>query len=655
MTNNASETPSSAAPTPPTAQRAVQSKRRTKPRRKTRRRDGDDSDAASVDDGSEAPTDTKPASKPKDKGKPAPKSVFPDVNSTTPAAWADVEDKGEEITFDEFMTASSAPTPGNSRGGSLAAGRGRARGGGRAPRELTEEEKQRVEARTKEKKERLKAKRKDNKEKRKADASAGAVAPINSGPTETSVNSVDASLAASTSAITLDDLPTQAPPSTSPPDALSDPVNNNDNTKRPPHAHDAKFAPRGGNFWMHDQRHYEAGNGEGSFWRGRGAPRGMMPRGSFRGGPRGGRGRGFGPFAPGQRYSRGPAVPPLADGHRMAEMDKLELELSNTDSPLRRSAPAADGRWGHEGFEEHVATEDHYRTNRLPRGRGRGRGFFVPRGGAIPRPFHQHATLPTPEASPDRAPKPMAEGTVTQPDIEALLDDSGAVMVRLPGDTTAVEVEARPPSQPIEPSSTFAPSFTPSNPSPVPYVASDSGSMSSGYLPPGVILPGAVPNGEFYGGMPPNFGPPGSFYPARNLPPSQSYTPEPAGYLPHHHHHHQRSSFSGPGFYPNAPAGRSGSPLNPYASPYFAQPMLQKVAIAQAETGTPKSPTSDHTDNVVTPEGYMHQGYYPQGYNPYAGTMGPDGQGGVYYAQGYWPQPAPYDQSYGYEGEYAAY
>lgn len=83
--------------------------------------------------------------------------------------------------------------------------------------------------------------------------------------------------------------------------------------------------------------------------------------------------------------------------------------------------------------------------------------------------------------------------------------------------------------------------------------------------------------------------------------------------------------------------------------------MLQKVAIAQAETGTPKSPTSDHTDKVVTPEGYMHQGYYPQGYNPYAGTMGPDGQGGVYYAQGYWPQPAPYDQSYGYEGEYAAY
>ncbi|CAK9779847.1 hypothetical protein CC85DRAFT_286234 [Cutaneotrichosporon oleaginosum] len=655
---------------------------KTRVRRKARRRDGADSEeeGGSASDASDA-SDSKAT--PATAAKPKLTPLFPDENSTTPAAWADMTDKGEEITFDDFNRGDPA------RRGIAVRGRGRGGKVAREPREMTEEQKKREEETAAARREKLKAKRKAKKEAERASKSAakadpGAATTAVPAAAPATVNA-ESSLAASTSALKLDDPPAEstAPaasaPSVSPADGTPRPgipprTNRNAYTQRV--AEDPKFTPRVGNFWMHDQRHYEAGSvGEGSFaglrgmsdfWRGRGGMRGM-PRGGFRGvpPPRGrGRGRGFAFVPPVRQMSpapspssastsasgpgpapyRGKAVPPAtasSSGHRMAEMDKLEMELQNKARHNR--AGANEGKWGHEGFEEIAAHEDPMRHNHMirGRGRGRGRGGFM-RGGPPLRPMPPGvAHLPTPEASPDRSAsktEPRTEApTTTGPSSETLLEDSGAVTVKLPGGAKSVDVD-RPPSQPTEapeqPKSPFPPAFTPSNPSPVPYVASDSGSISSGYVPTGPMMP--MHTGEYYNHAPPFRAPGPGFYPPYR---PQSFTPEPhfvPGQQP-------RGSFSGPApFYPGAPAhARPGSPLNPYQAPYGqaayfvpARP-TQKVSIRSPRGSTDeiKSPATE-PEAVGTPEFVHAQPFYQQqGYNPYA-------NGEVYY-QGYWP---------GYEG-----
>jgi hypothetical protein len=189
------------------------------------------------------------------------------------------------------------------------------------------------------------------------------------------------------------------------------------------------------------------------------------------------------------------------------------------------------------------------------------------------------------------------------------------------------------------------PEMMPLNPSPGPYVASDSGSISSGYVP------------EFYGY------PGAGYYPV----PPQPFTPEP-GMQPGMHPmtHKQHPSFSGQAFYPG-PGGpvrpRSSSPLNPYASGgtvYFLPTHLppQQKAPMVGPDGVPRSPASDmdpalaHAHAHAHPYGY--EGGYPAFYHPY---NAPDG--GVFYAHHpYYPHP--YDPAaYGYEpaheGEYPVY
>lgn len=744
MTDTNTDTPAAAVPeqttnttkTTSTTTSNKRNKNKLKLRRKARRRDGadsdDDDDAGSASDASSASSSAaKPskasASKAKPKpaaspatasAKPATEPLFPDVNSTTPAAWADMTDKGDEITFDEFSRGDAA----RGRGGAVRGGRGR---GGKAvprePRELTEEQKRREEEKRVHKREKLKAKRKAKKEaemQSKAASKAAAssapsapapgpsAAPSSAGPAvSTPAEEADSSLAASTSALTLDDPTPTSESSSAPtpasatdgPGARPGPVPRNRVAYTQRVAEDPKFTPRVGNFWMHDQRHYEAGSiGEGSFsglrgmsdyWRGRGGMRGM-PRGGFRGAPipRGrGRGRGFGFVPPVRQMSPAPApapapaaaaaaaaapAPVAANGPRMAEMDKLEMELSQKAQNQRQAS--SEGKWGHEGFEEFTANEDNMRAHRIVRGRGRGRGFA--RGGPLLRPIPRSvAHLPTPEASPDRSASAKVapeHTTTTQPTVDTLLEDSGSVTVKLPGGKS-IDVD-RPPSQPTESAELakgpFPPVFTPSNPSPVPYVGSDSGSMSSGYIPAAPVVPVHTGQGDFYmpnagmGAPPPNFRPHGGpgapgFYPGNYRP--QSFTPEPH-FNPHHQ---QRGSFSGPAqaFYPNAVAAqpRPGSPLNPYAGQmgFFVPPRPnQKVPIRSpphgnangtpAEDGGAKSPVSDGVDSSMShgaADGFV-PGYYQQ-YNPYA--PGADGQP-VFYPQGYWPQA-------GYEGGDYAY
>jgi hypothetical protein len=260
------------------------------------------------------------------------------------------------------------------------------------------------------------------------------------------------------------------------------------------------------------------------------------------------------------------------------------------------------------------------------------------------------AHLPTPEASPDRSAsktEPKTEATITTaPTSESLLEDSGAVTVKLPGGIKPVDLDVdRPPSQPIEApeqsKSPFPPAFTPSNPSPVPYVASDSGSMSSGYLPAGPMMP--MHTGEFYP-TGPAFRPPGpGFYPPYR---PQSFTPEPH-FVPGHQ---PRGSFSGPApFYPGAPAhARPGSPLNPYQAPYgqaayFVPPRpAQKVSIRSPRTSTDEVKPVAEAEAAGTPEFAPAQPFYHPQYNPYA-------NGEVFYP-GYWPG---YEGSeYGYAEQY---
>lgn len=691
-------------------------KTKPKPKRKARRRAGSDSDGGSASEAEGGPARASDAST---RGKPTPAAstapTFPDANSTTPAAWADDPvDNLPEVSFDDL----SRGNWGAARGMSIR-GRGRGRGG-KVARELTDEERKRLEEKNQLKRERQKAARKEAKLRKAAEANGAAATPAAASDPTTATeatttpaaastsksesstppaadNTVDASLAASTSAITLDD---PVPP--------AGPVRSNRGPYPQRVAADPKVTPRGGNFWMHDQR-----VGEGSFsgpgnmsghWRGRGALRGV-PRGAFRGMPRG-RGRGgfgFGPFAPPhlqqqqlqqqqaqQQQQSTPPTPQSTNGARLAEMDKLDQQLVNGQG-RRHPRESETTKWGHDGFAEFSASDD-VRGGRPFRGRGRGaflRGGF--RGGF----HHAHALahLPTPEPSPDRANKAL-EGTATQPAAESLLGDGTAVTIRLPGGAGgSVAVEARapsttPPSQaattnppseaaPSEASgaapvsdSPIPPPFTPSNPSPVHALGSDNGSISSGYIP-----------AEFYpaassgaGGAPnPNFRPPsGPGFHGRGFPP-QPYTPEPS--------FQHRGSFSGPSFFPNGgpvpgpgqgfnPAlrPRAGSPLNPYAGGqmgYFMPPRPnQKVAIRPPVRGDDKSPSSDATVDSTqvahgvplptgTPDSFV-QGFYPPGYNPYAAGA----EAGVFYPQqGFWPQGGFEQQPgvYGYEGEYQGY
>ncbi|GMK56880.1 hypothetical protein CspeluHIS016_0307200 [Cutaneotrichosporon spelunceum] len=645
-------------------------------RRKARRRDGADSDD---DEGSasDASADPAAAAGPAAKATPKSKPLFPDMNSTTPAAWADMSDQGEEITFDDF------PRGDATRRGTALRGRGRGGKVEREPRKLTDEQKKREEAKVAARRDKLKAKRKAKKEAEKASkstAKAAVIAPASAPATGAATGEVDSSLAASTSAIKLDDSPAEAStPSAAPAPAVAPTdgatrsgvprTNRNAYTQRV--TEDPKFTPRVGNFWMHDQRHYEAGSvGEGSFsglrgmsdfWRGRGGMRGM-PRGGWRGvpPPRGrGRGRGFAFIPPARQMSPGPSPSSAStsasgagpaskgqasastsnNGHRMAEMDRLEMELAQKARNNRSGA--SEGKWGHEGFEEFAAHDGPLRNNHMirGRGRGRGRGGFM-RGGPPLRPVPPGvAHLPTPEVSPDRSatktePKTETPAT-TQPTSETLIEDSGAVTVKIPGAAKHVDVD-RPPSQPIEApelsKNAFPQPFVPSNPSPVPYVGSDSGSMSSGYIPAGPMMP--MHTGEFYANAAPSFRPPGAFYPPYR---PQSFTPEP-----HFVHGHQpRGSFSGPApFYPGAPAhARPGSPLNPYQTPYgqaayFVPPRpTQKVSIRSPRGSTDElqSPAAE-PEATDTPEFTPAPPFYPQ-FHPYAG-------GEVYYPT-YWP---------GYEG-----
>lgn len=639
-------------------------KPRAKPRRKpARRRGGSDSEG---DDRSVSHDSSSSAS-------PAP--VFADASSTTPAAWADMidtPDRSAPVSGDEF---SRGETSARGRGGSVRGRGGRGGKVGHERREFTEEEKKRHEEVKKAKKERQKAKRKEAKEaKRKEREATGTSAA-------TPANATDASLAASTSALKLDDpsSATAAPASDSA-NKPTPPVDSRGSTPmrggafpRGRGAFNQRMndAPRGGNFWATDNRPPQSVNGtEGNFpgfrgmndFRGRGGfPRGLPPRGGFRGGPRG-RGRGFAhlPFSPQAQAAaaaQAARAAAAANGSEGADVAKPPVEASKPNHALRQNAP--DGKWGHDGFEA-LASEDAMRANHMLRGRGRGRGFM--RGfmrGAIP---HQVTHLPTPEASPDRANAKISEDTSTRPAAEVLLNDSGSVTVRLPGETVAVDA-ARPPSQaaeaaPLPSSSPFPAAFTPSNPSPGPYVASDSGSVSSGGHP---IMP-MHPNGtgEYYGGIPPNrqYGG-GPFYPGGATFRPQAFTPEP------NFQHQQRGSFSGPNavpFYPNAGPSftppirpRAGSPLNPYGQMGGAFVPRSAHPTAHA-TNDPKSPASEGAESggrsSVDAQRVQEfvPGYYP--YNPYTGL---DNQGMYYSQQEYWPQTQYGQDVYGYGAEYQGY
>lgn len=256
-------------------------------------------------------------------------------------------------------------------------------------------------------------------------------------------------------------------------------------------ANDPKFTPRVGNFWTHDQRHYEPGAvGDGGYaglrtfseyWRG---PRGA--RAGFRGGFRG-RGRGFPPgpgplrrgvdgVDAGRELSNGPeSGGPRLEMDKLEEMERAKAEprikpeppteevTEGGEKPLPPTTPPNERRWGHESFESVRATEQ-FQANRLPlRARGRGRGGFarksqyfscpsllirLARGGHF-GPFAPHASLPTPEKTPEAAahlssPAPLhvklpaetasPEDLATQPAADGLLTElSEAVTVRLPG------------------------------------------------------------------------------------------------------------------------------------------------------------------------------------------------------------------------------
>ena len=210
--------------------------------------------------------------------------------------------------------------------------------------------------------------------------------------------------------------PTSDQPPSTVPAPLSAAASSEQPARRPPTAprqsrdlrsDDPKVTPRAGNFWTHDQRYDQQGEGFGGrgSWRGRG-----FDRGSFRGGFRGrGRGGFVPPFAPGRGGAqagtgRGRELTDNleqknADGdEKTLEMDKLEAALEKQKEAAQKEAdpsgtgdevaaeveqapaevktrPTKESKWGHEGFESMQAVM-HFQANRMLRGRGRGRGFF---------------------------------------------------------------------------------------------------------------------------------------------------------------------------------------------------------------------------------------------------------------------------------------
>ncbi|WWD22670.1 hypothetical protein CI109_107163 [Kwoniella shandongensis] len=253
-------------------------------------------------------------------------------------------------------------------------------------------------------------------------------------------------------------------------------------------ATDPKFTPRVGGFWTHDQRLYDSGPvGEGAYtglrqmsdyWRGRGAPRGA--RGGFRG-----RGRGFGPGPAGAPFAgRQPPPPPPSEpkpeltveteeekgDEPLLEMDRLERELAKKEQPTQVvpvAAPPREKKWGHEAFEAIQTESERKVVNGVLRGgirgRARGRGGFVPRGGHFGQPFRPVELL-TPQSTSGRTnvnipsipaptkpvslpvsaerPTQSAEEQSTQPDTDSLLGESGhAVTVKLPGSDKSVQVD----------------------------------------------------------------------------------------------------------------------------------------------------------------------------------------------------------------------
>ncbi|OCF41035.1 hypothetical protein I317_05146 [Kwoniella heveanensis CBS 569] len=286
-------------------------------------------------------------------------------------------------------------------------------------------------------------------------------------------------------------------------------------------AADPRATPRVGGFWTHDQRLQEPVGRQSDHWRGRGGPRSL--RGGFRGRSRGGFGYGAAGFA-GPADQANELLSDSRSGYRQGKsidgeqgeadesepvlaMDRLERELARKEKKVVAAAAASSSsataddvpqapkekKWGHEGFEA-IQSQDKRRTNvpvnapvvRPPaaagtpgsplflmrgglRGRGRGRGGFIGRGGFFAPPFRPpHLPIPSTTAS-SAQPKSISPPTIatastadvlasaaitsetskgasaedqsTMPDADTLLERSGpAVTVRLPGSTQPVEV-----------------------------------------------------------------------------------------------------------------------------------------------------------------------------------------------------------------------
>ncbi|WVQ94128.1 hypothetical protein IAU59_001206 [Kwoniella sp. CBS 9459] len=298
-------------------------------------------------------------------------------------------------------------------------------------------------------------------------------------------------------------------------------------------AADPRSTPRVGGFWTHDQRLQEPAGRPSDHWsRGRGVPRGM--RGGFRGRGRGGFGFGAGAGGslagpedqanellsdsrPGSSQGvTGDGEQGEGDGpERVLAMDREEREVARKEKKAAAATASAstpadeipqapkEKKWGHEGFES-IQTQDKRKANPIAngpavrppvvtngpvfpifpmrgglRGRGRGRGGFIGRGGFFAPPFRppHFATPPsaassaqtklstpsgvaqptpestakasTPSAATTKVPQiASAEEQSTMPDADSLLEGSGpAVTVRLPGSSQPVEVAVDGPAQ----------------------------------------------------------------------------------------------------------------------------------------------------------------------------------------------------------------
>ncbi|KAK8844776.1 hypothetical protein IAR55_006626 [Kwoniella newhampshirensis] len=411
----------------------------------------DASSDSDTDDAEEEDEDEEPQSKPGTSSK---------SQNITPVGWAEALDKDQavEVSFDGLNRAEV----GSVRGAKGSKARGRGRGGAPGPaRELTEEEKARIEENKKRKKDRIKAKRAELKEAKKKEKDQADNAKSEMAPTEVTQEKKEEGkkvkgkgkkkaevpalatpaitpLAESLRELTIQDLAVQpassqpqeaqtsenAQTTSAPPNHARPPRGNNRDAYTQRLATDPKFTPRVGGFWTHDQRLYESGPvGEGAYtglrqmseyWRGRGGPRGV--RGGFRG-----RGRGFGPGPlkislagrqqatpfPSEQKQELTADPEEEEGDEpVLEMDRLEIALSKKDQPPQ-DVPVAlrEKKWGHEGFEAIQTERDRKIVNGVLRGgirgRARGRGGFAPRGGHFTPPFRPVDPL-TPQSTPGR-------------------------------------------------------------------------------------------------------------------------------------------------------------------------------------------------------------------------------------------------------------